>query len=155
MAAVTYPHEAVAILLNEEVIPLQLLHNAEPYATDYNVKWTPSFFMLDSDGKTHASSVGYLPPEEFIPFIHLGMAKAYFDEERFPEALDRLETVLAEFPQCQFAPEAIYLRGVTRYKMTQAPDGLVEAYERLKADYPGSEWARKAEPYALLKKTAA
>lgn len=155
MAAVTYPNEAVANFLNEEVIPIQLLHDAEPYASEYNVNWTPAFYVLDWHGKAHASSVGYLPPEEFIPFMHLGIAKAAFDDGNYEETLERLETVITEYPACQFVPEAIYLRGVTQYKLTHSSDGLVEAYDKLKAEYPQSEWARKAEPYRLLRREAA
>ena len=53
-----------------------------------------------------------------------------------------------------WAPEAVYLRGVTEYKMTESVDGLVQAYEKLKERYPSSEWTSRAEPYRLLKSVA-
>jgi outer membrane protein assembly factor BamD (BamD/ComL family) len=57
---------------------------------------------------------------------------------------------LAEYPKSDSAPEAVYLRGVCGYKSTHAPKPLKEAYERLQAQYPSSEWTKRAYPYRLL-----
>lgn len=154
MGAVTYSNQKVTEALNEKVIPLQLPYNAEPRATDYRVKWTPSLFIIDPDGLEHHSWVGFLPPEEFIPFLTLGIAKAYFNQDRFTEAMGEFQRIIAESPQSGAAPEAVYLRGVSRYKSAHTIDGLIEAYEKLHAEYPSSDWAQRAEPYRLLKAVA-
>jgi hypothetical protein len=39
---------------------------------------------------------------------------------------------------------------VVRFKSTHEPEPLKEAFERLKRDYPASEWAKRAMPYSLL-----
>ena len=151
MGAVTYSNENVASVLNEDVIPLQLPFDAQPHATDYNVKWTPALFIVDREGLSHHDRVGFLPPEEFVPFLKLGMGKALFDQDRFAEAMGLLHEVITDYPHSIAAPEAVYLQGVCRYKSTHEPDGLIEAYEKLSAEYPSSDWARRAEPYVLLK----
>lgn len=151
MGAVTYSSGNVINAIHDEVVALQLPYDQEPQASDYNVKWTPALFIIDPEGVEHHSTVGFLPPEEFIPFLLLGIAKSYFDLEKFEEAHAYLERIIEDYPQSLAAPEAVYRRGVTKYKMTHAVDGLVEAYETLQGRYPGSDWARRSEPYRLLK----
>lgn len=51
-------------------------------------------------------------------------------------------------------PEAkkVYLNGVSRYIETHDVANLVSIYDRLTAEYPGSPWLTRADPYRLLKK---
>lgn len=150
MGAVTYPDSKVVEFIEENLVPIQLPHKAKPESDRYNVKWTPTILVIDWDGKEHHRSVGFLPPDDFIPFLMLGIGKASFDYDRFDLAIDCFERILKEFPQSKAAPEAFYLRGVSLYKRTEDAKPLKEAYEGLKERYPGSEWAEKAEPYRLL-----
>ena len=150
MGAVTYPDQAVISFISENMIPLQVLFDAKPLSSDFNVKWAPTLVTLDTDGKEHHRTVGFLAPEELIPSQLLGMAKAYFETDRFDEALANLEQLLEKYPKSDSAAEAIYLRGVCRYKSTQDAKPLKEAYEQLAADYPSSEWTKRAYPYRLL-----
>ena len=150
MDAVTYPNPAVVEFIQKNLIPLQVSFDAMPLATVFNIQWTPTLITLDSQGKEHHRTVGFLSPQELIPSLMLGMAKCHFDSQRFQEALAILEKLLAEFPQSDSAPEAIYLHGVSRYKSTHDPKPLKEAYERLQKDYPASEWTKRASPYRLL-----
>lgn len=150
MGAVTYPDESVVQFIVENLIPLQVKSNAQPMATDFNVKWTPTLITLDPDGKEHHRTVGFLPPEELIPSLLLGIAKCHFDRERFDEALRALNTLLERYPKSDAAPEAIYLRGVSLYKSTHNPKPLRAAYEKLQQEYPSSEWTKRAYPYRLI-----
>jgi len=150
MGAVTYPDEKVEEFISKHVIPLQERSDAQPLATDFNVKWTPTLITLDSNGKEHHRTLGFLPPEELIPSLLLGIAKCHFDLERFAEALSSLDKLLADYPKSDSAPEAIFLRGVSRYKNTRDPKPLKEAYEKLQSEYPASEWTKRAYPYRLI-----
>ncbi|KKO17898.1 MAG: hypothetical protein DCC43_08140 [Candidatus Brocadia sp.] len=150
MDTVSYPDEKVIKFLNNFVIPLRVRHDAQPLATDFSIKWTPTLVILDSDGKEHHRTVGFLSPEELIPSLLLGIAKLHFDLNAFKEALSNLEKILFDFPKSSSAPEAIYLKGVCSYKDTKNPRGLKEAYEQLQARYPESEWTKRAYPYRLL-----
>ena len=150
MAAVTYPDAKVIGFISENMIPVQVLFDAQPLSTDFNIKWTPTIITLDSQGKEHHRTVGFLSPEELIPSLLLGMGKSYFDTDRFDEAIESLERLLKEYPTSDAAPEAIYVLGVSRYKSTQDPKPLKAAYEQLQAEYPASEWTKRAYPYRLL-----
>ena len=149
MGAVTYPNEKVADFVMNRMVPIQVLSDS-PLADEFKVKWTPTIVVLDYYGKEHHRTVGFFPPEEFIPSLILGMGKIDFDADQFNDGIVHFDTLLKEYPQSAAAPEAVYLRGVSRYKASHDAKPLKEAYEKLKADYPASEWTRRAEPYSLL-----
>lgn len=150
MDTVTYPHPKVVEFVQTHLIPVWVAYDAQPLATDFNIRWTPTLITLDSEGKEHHRTVGFLSPEELIPSLMLGMAKCHFDLERFDPAVLILEKLLAEYPRSDSAPEATYLQGVGRYKSKHDARSLKEAYERLQANYPSSEWTKRAYPYRLL-----
>jgi hypothetical protein len=150
MDAVTYPDESVFKFIQKNMVPLRVASDAQPLSAQFNIKWTPTLITLDADGKEHQRTIGFLYPKELIPSLLLGIAKGHFDRERFIEALSRLEEIVADHSQSDSEPEAIYLRGVCGYKSTHNPKPLREAYEHLQANYPSSEWTKRAHPYRLL-----
>jgi len=150
MDAVSYPDAEVANFITNNIIPLRVSLDAEPLATDFNVKWTPTLVTVDWKGKEHHRTIGFLPPEELIPSILLGLAKTYYELDQFPAALQALEKIITAHPESGAAPEAIFLRGVCGYKSTHDPKHLKQAYEKLTAEYKNSEWAKRALPYRLI-----
>ncbi len=150
MGAVTYPDAKVVGFISENMVPLQVLFDAQPLSTDFNVKWTPTIITLDPQSKEHHRTVGFLSPDELIPSLLLGIGKYYFDTDRFDEAGENLERMLKEYPKSDAAPEAIFVLGVCRYKSTHDPKPLKAAYEQLLSEYPSSEWTKRAYPYRLL-----
>jgi TolA-binding protein len=150
MDAVTYPNEKVAEFIGKNFIALRVAFDAQPLASDFKVTWTPTLVTVDANGQEHHRTVGFLAPEELIPSLLLGMAKIHFDQNQFDAALSQLEKLLTDYPKSDSSPEAIYLRGVSRYKSTHSPKPLKEAYEQLQKVYPSSEWAKRAAPYRLL-----
>lgn len=150
MGAVTYPNAKVIDFLQNEVISVQLPFNAKPEASDYGVKWTPLLLVLDAEGRQHHRILGFLPPVEFIPSMLLGMGKALFGNDRFDEAVPIFDRVCSEFSYSCSAPEAVYFRGVTRYKSTHKAESLKDAYQMLQVHHHSSEWSQRAYPYWLL-----
>lgn len=150
MDAVTYPEATVIDFIMENMIPLRIPSDAQPHATDFQLVWTPTLIIVDAGGNEHHRTTGFFSPEELIPSLKLGMGKTNFDSGHFEEAIGYFDRVLAEHATSDAASEAIYWRGVGGYKSTDNPKPLKEAYERLAADYPDSEWTRRAYPYRLL-----
>jgi Tetratricopeptide repeat len=150
MGAVTYPNPEVVQFVNQNFIPVQMLYDAQPEATDFNITWTPTMVVLDESGKEHHRNVGFQSPEEFIAFLMVGQAKTHFDRNSFEPAIALLEKVIKDFPKSGAAPEAVFHLGVSRYKATHNAAPLKEAFEYLKANYPNSEWLKRAQPYSLL-----
>ncbi len=150
MDAVTYPDPAVIDFISNALVALRVPSDAKPLSDDFNVKWTPTLITLSPDGKEHHRTVGYLEPKELIARLLLGEGKYFFDTDKFPEALNALEKILADYKNTDAVPEAIYLRGVSQYKNTSDPQPLKAAYELLKKDFPDGEWTKRAYPYRLI-----
>ncbi len=150
MDAVTYPDKKVIAFITKNIIPLRVPYNAVPLSKDFNVKWTPTLVVLDASGEEHYRTVGFLPPEELIPSLLLGIAKVHFELDQFKDAIPNLEKILKDYPKSGAAPEAVYLRGVCGFENTHNPKLLKQAYERLQKEYPQSEWVKRALPYRLL-----
>lgn len=150
MDAVTYPEIKVINFISTHFVPVRVAYDAEPYATDFNVKWTPTIITLDSSGKEHFRTLGFLTPEDFIPSLYLAIGKSAFEMANLDKAQVYFDNLRTEYPKSDFVPEGIFLQGVTRYKSTQNPKPLKEAYEELNMKYPKSEWTKRAYPYRLL-----
>jgi len=150
MDAVTYPDSGVSSFINDKLVPLRVPFNHQPLSQQFQVKWTPTLVITDEQGNEHHRTVGFLAPEDLVPSLLLGKAKTKFDLDQFPGAIATLEVILNKYQKSGSAPEAIYLYGVSRYKNTHDPKPLKEAYEKLKAEYPESEWTKRAYPYRLL-----
>ena len=150
MDAVTYPETTVVDFIENNLIPLRIPSDTQPIAANFNITWTPTLVTLDTEGKEHYRTTGFLAPEELIPSLLLGIAKSHFDREQFTKALSTIKTLLKDYPKSDASPEALFLQGVALYKSTHDPQPLKEAYEHLRAEYPTSEWTKRAYPYRLL-----
>lgn len=150
MDTVTYPDKLVIQFIQKTVIPLKLPYDSKPWADEYMVKWTPTLITANGGGKEHHRTVGFLPPEELIPSILLGVGKVHFDAERIDEALKFFDSIVEKYPRSDSTAEAIYLKGVCQYKSTHDAKPLKMAYEKLQMDYPTSVWTKRAYPYRLL-----
>lgn len=150
MDAVSYPKKEVIDFFGENLIAVRVPHNVQPLADQFKVKWTPTLVLLDVNGEEHNRTVGFLPPEELIPSLLLGIGKAHFDGDEFDEALACFGKVIEEYPKSDAAAEAVYLQGVSRYKKTKKPDALKQAQQQLARDYADSQWTTRASAYRLL-----
>jgi tetratricopeptide (TPR) repeat protein len=150
MDAVTYPHPTVIEFFDKHLAPVRVLITSQPLPQQFKVQWTPTLVLLDAEGDEHHRTVGFLPPEELIPSLMLGIAKSHFDRGEYSLAAKFLEQLLAEYPKSAAAPEATYYLGVSRYKDTHDPGMLKQAAEALQANYPESEWAKRGSVYQLL-----
>ena len=111
MGAVTYLNERVVEFIERHLVPIQVLLDSQPLATNFNIQWTPILITLDEEGKEHHRTIGFLSPEGFIPSLMLGVAKCHFDRGKFNKAIAMIEGVLKDYTKSDAAPEAVYLRG--------------------------------------------
>lgn len=149
----TYSQDAVVDFLVENFIPVRsqcFFDHFTAMMRRYQVKWTPTFLVLDQDGREHHRIVGFLSPGDFTAQLQLGKAKLYNDQDRLDKAAFEFQVVIDRFPQAAAAEEATFLLGVANYKRTHQAGELKKAWERLSQDYPQSEWTKKARPYSAL-----
>ncbi|OPY90887.1 MAG: hypothetical protein A4E72_00405 [Syntrophus sp. PtaU1.Bin208] len=152
MDAVAYIDAAVIEFVNKNLIPIRIPADDPLLAPRFLIKWTPTLLILDKEGVAHDKNVGFFWPQELIPCLLLGMGKTHFDQPDRTTACSCFEQIINSYPSSSQAPEAIYLSGVARYIEGHDVASLIEIYDRLKSDYPDSQWLMRAYPYRLLKK---
>lgn len=150
MDAVTYPNKAVIEFIDSNMIAVRVPHDQRPLAEDFKVKWTPTLITLDVDGIERSRTVGFLPPEELIPSLMLGIGKAHLERGEFAQAIPRFEKLVSKYPKSGSAPEAVFYLGVAQFQSTQDPKFLRKAYDTLAAKYQHSEWTKRASPYSKI-----
>jgi TolA-binding protein len=87
---------------------------------------------------------GFLPVDDFLAHLKLGLAKTSLQRGAFDEAERRFREVVAEHPQSEPAPEALYWVGVSRYKGKNDARALAETAQVFTTRYAESPWAKKA-----------
>jgi hypothetical protein len=144
-----YPDERVVQLVTSEFLPIRV-HVRDPdglYARvseRLNVHWTPTVLILDHDGVERHRIEGFLPLDDFLAQVKLGLAKSALQRGALEDAERRFREVVAEHPQSDPAPEALYWAGVAKYKGKNDANALAETAQAFTTRYTDSVWAKKA-----------
>jgi TolA-binding protein len=140
-----YPDERVAQYMTENFIPVKLhIREQQPAFERFGAQWTPTAIILDNQGKEQHRFEGFLPVDDFLAELHLGLAKAAFGRGDFAAAEQRYREVVNQFPNTDVAPEALYWAGVSKYKGTGDAGALGATAEAFQTRYRDSSWAKKA-----------
>ena len=110
----------------------------------FNAQWTPTLIVLDPDGAERHRMEGFLPVDDFLAQLGLGLAKIAFQDGAYDQAENRFRSVCQAHDKSGAAPEACYWAGVAAYKASNDPAPLKATAQQLEKKYPGSEWTRKA-----------
>lgn len=153
MDAVAFPDPAVVTFISTHFIPLRLAADDPQWGPAYGIKWTPSLLLLNADGKEEYRTLGFFPPDELIPSLCLGLGKAFFNQARRVEAIEKFNHVINEFPASFAVQEAIFLHGVANYIESHDVSHLIGIYDRLHTLDPNGAWAMRADPYRLLRQS--
>ncbi len=148
-----YSDEKVQKFLEDNFIPVKtqcFFDKPIELMEQFNIKWTPTLLIHDKGGMEHHRVLGYLPVDDLLAHLELGRAKVFFDTNHFSNAIQSLNSIIDLYPHAGATPEAIFYMGVAEYKKNHDAAALRRAYENLKAKYPGSEWARRSEPYSAI-----
>ncbi len=114
----------------------------------FNAHWTPTQIVLDPEGVERHRIEGFLPVDDFLGQLELGLGKLHFQHQDYGAAEKRLRSLCENFPKSGAAPEACYWGGVAAYKESNDARHLVSTAKALKETYPDSEWARKASVWS-------
>ena len=144
-----YPDERVVRLVTSELLPIRVhVRDADDayrrMSERLNAHWTPTILILDEDGVERHRIEGFLPVDDFLAHLKLGLAKTSFQRGGFDDAERRFRDVVAEHPQSEPAPEALYWAGVSRYKGKGDAGALAETAQAFTSKYSDSPWAKKA-----------
>ena len=114
----------------------------------FGAQWTPTLVMLDPDGAERHRFEGFLPVEEFLSQLELGLAKSAFAREQWTEAEQRFRKIVERYPHTDAAPEALYWAGVSKYKGSGDASALKQTAAQFQEKYPGNVWAKKSSVWA-------
>jgi hypothetical protein len=110
----------------------------------YDAHWTPTILTLDAEGEEHHRMEGFLPADDFIAQLAVGVGRTAFSQGRYAEAEETFREVLARHPETESAAEAQYWAGVARYKATGNAEALADTAKSFRQRYADTIWAKKA-----------
>jgi TolA-binding protein len=144
-----YPDPRVIALITEHFVPVRVHVKQNPdefqrLGERYNAQWTPTTLILDAEGHERHRIEGFLPVEDFLSQLDLGLAKAAFARKDYRRAEQLYEDVLDRYPSSDAAPEAQYWAGVSRYRATNDPAALKAVSDAFDKRFQDTEWAKKA-----------
>jgi len=144
-----YPEPKVVDFLNSNFIPVKNHIKEQPGNFErFGAQWTPTAIVLDSGGTERHRFEGFLPVDDFLAQLELGLAKSDFANQRFDQAEKRYRHIVEAYPKAEAAPEALYWAGVSRYKATADPAPLHATFEAFQKAYTDTSWAKKASVWA-------
>jgi len=148
-----FPNERVAQFITENFITARVHVREQPedykrLGERYGAVWTPTTLVLDADGVERHRIEGFLPADDYLAQLMLGLAHMAFKREEWNDAERRFREIVERFPDGEAAPEALYWAGVARYKGSGKPDALGETARAFSDRYRESSWAKKASVWS-------
>ena len=114
------------------------------FSDRYGANWTPTALFLDPDGVERHRIEGFLPADDFLAQLGLGLGQLAFHAGRHADAERHFRVVLERHPDSESAAEAQYWAGVSKYKATGDGSALAETARAFAQRYQSSSWAKKA-----------
>lgn len=144
-----YPDERVVKFVNENFVPVRIHVKENPAGFKrFGAQWTPTVMVSDPGGTERYRFEGFLPVDEFVPQLEVGLAKAAFANDRFDEAERRYREIVARYPNSEVAAEALYWAGVSKYKGSNDGQALADTAKAFQSRYSDTVWAKKASVWA-------
>ncbi|HYW73174.1 MAG TPA: hypothetical protein VE961_19255 [Pyrinomonadaceae bacterium] len=103
---------------------------------------------MDSAGVERYRVEGYLPRDWFRARLEMALGRLAFMKKKFADAEKVYAQIIEQRADTGVVAEAIYWRGVSRYKATNDHTVLGEFARELAERYPGDEWMLKSVPWA-------
>jgi TolA-binding protein len=144
-----YSNPRVIDFVEEHFVPVRVhvKEQAEDFkrlGAKYNAQWTPTILLIDSDGSERHRIEGFLPVDDLLSQLALGLAKAAFARKDYASAESLFRKVVDHYPQSEAAAEALYWAGVSKYRATNDPAALVSTGRAFRERYKDTSWAKKA-----------
>ena len=147
--AEVYPDARIESFIKNNFIPVKIHIKEQPKTFErFGAQWAPTMQILDPDGTKRHQFEGFLPADDFLSQLKLGLAHSAFARQQWKEAESGYEDIVKTLPDSDAAPGAQYRLGVSRYKSNGKPTALQQTAEAFKTRYSDSAWAKKASVWA-------
>ena len=144
-----YTQPEVIEFISEQFMPVRT-HVRENHADferlgeRFGAYWTPTVLIIDPDGNVRHRIEGFLPQDEFLAQLKLGVGHSELARGSFDKAERRFREVVNLHPATESAAEALYWAGVAKYKRSNDASALQETAREFTNRYQTSTWAKKA-----------
>jgi hypothetical protein len=143
-----YPDSRVADFINAQFVPVKIDVRKNPKAMDrFGALWTPTIAVLDPEGTERYRFEGYLPVEDYLAQVTLGLGQVALAMKDWVAAEAWFHAVVEKYPNSEAAPEALYWEGVSRYKAGDQ-SALGQTAQHFKMRYTDTSWAKKSSVWA-------
>ena len=144
-----YSDPEVAAFISGHFVPVRVhvREQADEFkrlGSRFSAQWTPTILIVDEGGEERYRLEGFLPKDDFLAQLSLGLAHAAFARSDFAEAERGFRDVVTRYPDSEAAPEALYWAGVAKYKASGDASALRDTYEQFQTRYKDTSWATKA-----------
>ena len=144
-----YTDPRVVDFVTRHFVPVRVhaVQNRDTFAAlgeRFNAQWTPTILIVDAAGNERHRIEGFLPADDFLSQLALGVAKAAFARKDYASAERLYREVIDRHAKTDAAPEAQYWAGVSRYRATNDPSALKDTAKAFAGRYSDSTWATKA-----------
>ncbi len=144
-----WPDERIVRLIEKEFVPVRVhvRDQAEDFqrlGEKYSAQWTPTTLMLDPKGTERHRVEGFLPADDLLAQLGLGLGQLAFKRGDWAAADRHFRAVSEGQPDTDAAAEAVYWSGVSQYKATGNAASLGATARKLDERYADSTWAKKA-----------
>lgn len=138
-----YPDPTVAQFVVDTFVPARAHVKENPEAFQkFGAEWTPTILILDSHGREQHRIEGFLPADDFLAQLRLGLAHAARVRGNFTDAEQRYRDLSAG--EGDVAAESLYWAGVSRYKGTNDAAALADTAKAFSTRFTDSSWAKKS-----------
>jgi len=144
-----YADPRVIDLVEKSFVPVRV--HVKDNASDFKrlgerfgAQWTPTVLTVDRDGRERHRIEGFLPADDFLAQLVLGLAHAVFAAGDYAPAAGLFDRVVSSYPSTEAAAEAQYWAGVSRYKSTGDATALKDTARRFTERFQDTSWAKKA-----------
>ena len=110
----------------------------------FNIRWTPTVLILAPDGSEARRIEGFLPRDELLGQIGLGLGFIGVNRKDWAVAQQAFEQVVEQYPDTAAGPEALYWTGVAKYSASHDPSELKSLGRQFKERYTDTAWAKRA-----------
>jgi hypothetical protein len=148
-----YPAPRVTTFVADHFIPIRVhvREHADEFkrlGARYSAQWTPTILVLDPTGEERHRIEGFLPADDFLAQLALGLAHSAFTRGEFAEAERWFRDVVERYPTTEAGAEALYWAGVSRYKATGDATALADTAAKFRERYQETSWAKKASVWS-------
>jgi len=148
-----YADSNVAAFIQAHFVPVRVhvreqADDFKQLGARFSAQWTPTVLIVDEGGEERYRIEGFLPSNDFLAQLKLGLGHAAFARSDFQEAERWFREIVSAHADTDAAPEAQYWAGVAKYKATGDAHALAETYQQFQGRYKDTSWATKASVWA-------